>query len=765
MKKFIILLLGLISLSYGWAQGPGYCLEFDSSYVSLSNSDDILSGTPFTLEAWIKTNHKHGSGTTQGRILTLWRTADTTYETAITIFVSDDRIGFAFWNGAWQNILTTISSPYYHDNKWHHIAATHNGTTYRVYFDGEQIASSNTSLSTSYFNKDKATIGGRPTNDRYFFGQIDEVRIWSTVRTPDEIKQNMHRELRGNESGLEAYYKMSDGSSTSLTDNSGNSHTGTISGASWVNSTAPVPFRTVSGAANWNSTSSWLSSTIPNSRYAHTYIPFDIYANGNYDVGDLEVASSQMLNINNDASLRVNGSLNNNGTIKVLSSSSSIGSFIELGSRTSTGTMIVERYYTKAGWHYTSIPISSVVSGIFQGSALYKYNETDADPNKRWVAIGSYENLTPGKGYDVYYPTTSDKTVSFNGTYNTGNQSISLTYTSSNSDPGWNLIGNPYPSTINWDAGTGWTKTNVNNAIYIWDETHTNDATLDGKIRAWVNGSAVNGGSPYIAATQGFFVKCNTTSPSLSMTNEVRYFGSGTPRSSTSNSELRITVIGKTNTDESVIYFTPNATSLFDGNYDALKFYSYNRLDPQIFTLDENNTEYSINGIPYFYQNLTVPLNLYVGIDDDYSLEFDFSKLEERVSIFLEDKQENKMIDLFSEPVYHFSALMEGNRNRFLIHFLPIQSLSPYCKDETSGVDEDVAEDMQIYAYGKNIYIASDLQRRADISLYDMLGKQLLHESTKLNGLYVKALDFNSGAYIIRLETEDGVFTKKIVLQ
>ena len=71
-------------------------------------------------------------------------------------------------------------------------------------------------------------------------GEIDEIRIWNDLRSADEIIDNMHIELQGNESNLVAYYKMSDGNGTSLSDNSTNNYTGTITGASWTTSYAPI---------------------------------------------------------------------------------------------------------------------------------------------------------------------------------------------------------------------------------------------------------------------------------------------------------------------------------------------------------------------------------------------------------------------------------------------------------------------------------------------------------------------------------------------
>ena len=73
------------------------------------------------------------------------------------------------------------------------------------------------------------TIGSRfSTSNALFQGQIDDLQIWNDARTQAEIIENMHKELTGNETGLRAYYKMSNGTGTSLTDNSSNSNTGTL---------------------------------------------------------------------------------------------------------------------------------------------------------------------------------------------------------------------------------------------------------------------------------------------------------------------------------------------------------------------------------------------------------------------------------------------------------------------------------------------------------------------------------------------------------
>ena len=91
-------------------------------------------------------------------------------------------------------------------------------------------------------------------------------------------------------------------------------------------------------------------------------------------------------------------------------------------------------------------------------------------------------------------------TIEFSGVFNTGNQSITL---ESNGSEKWNFVGNPYPCTINWDA-SGWTKTNINDAIYIWDATLNSG---QGGYMSYIGGVGTDGGSEFIPPSQGFFIE------------------------------------------------------------------------------------------------------------------------------------------------------------------------------------------------------------------------------------------------------------------
>jgi len=96
--------------------------------------------------------------------------------------------------------------------------------TWRIWINGvEQSVSGNPIIATPL--TDEFTLAGY---DNYN-GMIDEVRIWEVVNTTYDLNS----ELTGNETGLVAYYKMNEGSGSTLTDSAG-TNDGTISGATWT---------------------------------------------------------------------------------------------------------------------------------------------------------------------------------------------------------------------------------------------------------------------------------------------------------------------------------------------------------------------------------------------------------------------------------------------------------------------------------------------------------------------------------------------------
>ncbi len=226
---YFSLLILLFSSCLCFSQIGGYSLYFDGvdDYVSVPHSSN-LNFTAFTAEAWVCC-----VGTSNGKIL--GKTASGNAAPGFNIGINDNRT-YCFEvfgsSGPYLSKNTSITNA---SGIWTHVAMSWSTGGYmRCYVNGVEVgsvASSSFTITTS----NNFIIGMAPwgLNQNYFKGKIDEVRLWSVVRTESEIKTNMYKELAGNESGLKAYYKMSDGSGTSLTDNQSNvtANTGTINNA------------------------------------------------------------------------------------------------------------------------------------------------------------------------------------------------------------------------------------------------------------------------------------------------------------------------------------------------------------------------------------------------------------------------------------------------------------------------------------------------------------------------------------------------------
>ncbi len=93
----------------------------------------------------------------------------------------------------------------------------------------------------------------------------------------------------------------------------------------------------------------------------------------------------------------------------------------------------------------------------------------------------------------------------------------SIYYDINIADQGWNLVGNPTPSTIDWDD-TEWIKTNMDNSIYLWDPSGNGGM---GEYIVW-NGLTGSKGDGLIAPFQGYWVKANNTGATLSFTGSAK---------------------------------------------------------------------------------------------------------------------------------------------------------------------------------------------------------------------------------------------------
>ncbi len=135
-------------------------------------------------------------------------------------------------------------------NTWYHAAVTFDGTTLRLYLDGNL---ENTLLVNHLPRWDNASPLGLGTSminsgtpQGFFDGSLDEVRIWSYARSQEQIKSTINTQISTPTSGLVARWALDEASGTSITGSAGTSMSGSIyplsPAATGWNWTAGAPF-------------------------------------------------------------------------------------------------------------------------------------------------------------------------------------------------------------------------------------------------------------------------------------------------------------------------------------------------------------------------------------------------------------------------------------------------------------------------------------------------------------------------------------------
>ncbi len=246
MKNYLrrILLLAAIGTSITTSAQDarwGYQLSFDGSndYFTANTVSAAVTGGSWTMEFWFRS------------------TRSVTYTESILAFNPSDgtnriEIGVGPSAGNKMYIYSPNSSPTtlygttaISTNTWCHVAVTYNNSNrvIQLYLNGNATAEVNRTLPAADVvqNTDRFSLGQEWDNasaSGFFAGQLDEVRVWNGIRSNTQIIDDRYREVPVNSMGLLAYYKMTNNSGTSVTDNTGNSRTGTlVNGPAWQAST------------------------------------------------------------------------------------------------------------------------------------------------------------------------------------------------------------------------------------------------------------------------------------------------------------------------------------------------------------------------------------------------------------------------------------------------------------------------------------------------------------------------------------------------
>ncbi|MCF8232985.1 MAG: T9SS type A sorting domain-containing protein [Bacteroidales bacterium] len=463
--------------------------------------------------------------------------------------------------------------------------------------------------------------------------------------------------------------------------------------------------------------------------------------------GKLTIEPAAVLTVSAGDALTVNSDLSNSGTLSINSSSSGTGSLIING--TISGDATVERYiegYTDAsnGWHLLSPPIGSFTIN----------NNADFDPGTNddvygwsessytWMnhKQGNPSDMVPGTGYLVSYASTATK--NFTGTLN--NSDITHSNLSVNADGnGWHLLGNPFPSALHWTESADWNITDFASGAKIMNPGGSYTDISDG------------GANQYIPAHQGFFVQATTDgSNSITIPKADREHNSTSFYKSEVNNLLTLKASQGDKYVETWLQMKAGATVDYDEAYD-IHFLGGMEGTPYLYSLCDNDEYVSTNRIPEDINDTEIPLGFSVTNDGEITLEWkNLDSFENDVDISLTDLKTEKTMNLDETDSYTFTATTEDDVNRFMLNF-----------KSAIGIDEqsDELEGVSIYLHNHRIFVNTGEElTNADISVYNTLG-QLIRKELYKSGDKAISVD-QTGAFIVRIQAEEGVATEKVII-
>lgn len=396
-----------------------------------------------------------------------------------------------------------------------------------------------------------------------------------------------------------------------------------------------------------------------------------------------------------------NGILNSNGNMTLLSTEVKTALIDGSGIGEVFGDVIMQRYLSSGfGYKYFSSPFQAATVAEFGDDmdlmatfeSFYRYDE--ARTSSGWV---SYINpawlLVPMRGYAVNFGSSSvARTVDVTGIVNNGSLSLTLHNNNNLYTKGFNLIGNPYPSPIDWNAPDGWTKTSIDDALYYFKSSTTDE--YGGTYSTYMNGISSDGFSAsIIPSMQGFFVHVSDgtwpVTGILSMNNSVRVNNQAHPfiksRNTGERPYLRL-VSGysgdSASYDPLVVYFDDNATSDFDGQLDALKLFNTDAQVTNFYSFGEDGRRLSINALPVTTDNLCT-VRLGIKTERDGEVIFRIERLVGDFNydiIYLSDIITGSRQELYSGIEYKISLIADHYQNRF---FLLLANNSTDIPDQT----------------------------------------------------------------------------------
>ena len=532
------------------------------------------------------------------------------------------------------------------------------------------------------------------------------------------------------------------------------------------------------------------------------------------------------ITVNNASGVRGVGNFEVSGTLTLSNGSLILPSGYSLLANTKTitsGDIRAERELTgDTGWRVLASPVVSTYGDLFNNIFTQGYTGSDSvtgsptvlwydetyigTDNQRWrQPANATDATTPGRGLFVYvfgsivnedaYSASLPITLDAQGDEEEGTAGVfdfGVTYTAL-ADTGWNLVGNPFAATVDWDD-PGWTKTNMDNVIYVWDHSANYGA---GDYLTW-NGTVGSLGSGLIPPFQGFWVKANAASPVLKVPKSSKTTG-GVFYKSTEDSPL-ITLQLEADTLATTTFFDFNdqASRNKDGR-DAYYLIPATMTYLELYSVSHDEDAMAIQSHPYRFGSVVeLPLSVagYTGgepLGGIYRLSWPrLEGLPEEWTISLEDLQTGDITNFENADYYEFERSHHlGKSLKSLLPSPDLLATKPFALRKATASEsprfllridpgDAFPEIPRDFALGQNypnpfnngtiIPISLPHEALVSITLFDIRGRlveQLVTNQNYMAGEYTfnwLAAGKSSGVYFCLVQLDNKYFTNKMML-
>lgn len=540
-----------------------------------------------------------------------------------------------------------------------------------------------------------------------------------------------------------------------------------------------------------NNTISW-SNGFPNATL-NTYIfePYVTSDNGSFIARDLTIDNSGSLTVSPNTVITANQFINNSTPDEfVVESDANIMQSSELSN---SGNITVRRDTNMAQMHYTywSSPVAN--------QNLYAFSEgglTGGTPKNRFFVykesndtfttsgINDAYDFKLGQGYAIRgkdsfnenFNSPSTYTFTFTGVPNNGNIAYqNLKWT--NADRGYNLVGNPYPSNLDFDALYDANSSLIYGTAYFW----TNQQyipTQQGSNYSGSNYAIYNrsGGVPatfqdgvdsptptqFVKVGQGFLVQSMSGSNNqpLQFTNDMRSYNASSiffnKQENNSKDRFWLTLKSPSNINNTILVsYLPGATNGYERLFDA----DLLTVGSDAFYMTIGSAKLAIQGRKYPLTNddvVTLGTKYFETGSYTISLKEKEGLFNNDQIIYLKDNKENKLINLTQDGKYTFVASKGTDETRFEVIYQDTMSFES--ANRSAGGVSVVKDDLEVI-------VRHTTENITAIDVFDASGKLV----QKISGKNAKEIKINTvgllkGFYILKITSDKGVYTKKVIL-